>query len=273
MVGTSFNDIFVDINDSIYVIDDSNNRIEIWSKGNMTPTRTIFSNLNAARGIFAQLDGTVYTIHRLASNTINRWTVNGSNSVVTMYPNGTCVRIFMDINNYLYCSMDPPHQVVKKILDNSMATSIVVAGNGTHGSASNLLYSPRGIFVDRNLNLYVADCGNNRIQIFQPGRSIGRTLSINGSYGTFTLNLPTDVTLDVNGYPFIVDYDNHRILGSDSQGFRCIVGCSHGMGSTSYQLYNPLSFSFDSYGNLLVVDTRNNRLQEFPLTWNECGKF
>ncbi len=42
----------------------------------------------------------------------------------------------------------------------------IVGGIGSAGSTSNTLNNPRGIFVDTTLNLYVADCGNNRIPKF-----------------------------------------------------------------------------------------------------------
>lgn len=268
VIGPSPADVFVDISDTIYMIDGSNNTVQIWLNGNMTGSRTLSSTLNSPRSIFATLDGYIYSIHGFFSNKVNRWSVNGSNSVITMYDNGTCFSLFIDINNYIYCSMESPDQVVKKILNNSMATPIIVAG-----SASNQLRSPRGIFVDRNLNLYVADSLNNRIQMFPSGQLTGRTLPINGSTGSFNLTMPTDIALDAHDYLFISDCGNNRILGSDSQGFRCIVGCTNSGGSAPNQLSLPLSFNFDTNGNLLVVDTGNNRLQKFLLTWNECGKF
>ena len=179
----------------------------------------------------------------------------------------------MDISDYLYCSMGPPHQVIKKLLDSPANTSIIVAGNCTVGAASNMINSPRGIFVDGSLNLYVADSGNNRIQLFRPGQLEGMTVPINGSNGAFALNSPIDVTLDADGYLFIVDQYNHRILGSGSAGFRCIVGCSGVAGAAADQLSFPGMFSFDSRGDLIVVDLVNNRLQKFLLTSNECGEF
>jgi sugar lactone lactonase YvrE len=152
-------------------------------------------------------------------------------------------------------------------------TSIVVAaGTGSSGSESNELNAPHGTFVDVNFDLYVADCGNDRVQLFQSGESNGITIA--GSLSpnpTINLFRPTGIVLDAEKYLFIVDSGNHRIVGSSSNGFRCLVGC-YGEGSQSNRLNRPFSFSFDRSGNMFVADTGNNRIQKFEYSENSCGK-
>ena len=53
--------------------------------------------------------------------------------------------------------MQDYHQVITKSLDFVSSPVTVVAGTGTVGSTSNMLNKPRGIFVDINFDLYVAD--------------------------------------------------------------------------------------------------------------------
>jgi DNA-binding beta-propeller fold protein YncE len=136
-----------------------------------------------------------------------------------------------------------------------------------------MLYVPRGIFVDRLFNFYVADCGNNRIQFFQSGNLNGTTVAGVAATGTISLQCPTGVVLDGGGYLFIVDGEHHRVVGQSSNGFRCVVGCTNTSGSASNQLSLPRSLSFDSYGNIYVVDRSNNRVQLFFLENNTCGEF
>jgi hypothetical protein len=61
-------------------------------------------------------------------------------------------------------------------------------------------------------------------------------------------------------------------VGSDSNGFRCLVGCNESSGSTSTQLSNPWALSFDVYGNIFVTDYGNSRIQKFNWMDNLCGK-
>ncbi len=78
--------------------------------------------------------------------------------------------------------------------------------------------------------------------------------------------------LDADRYLFITDYNNHRIISTGPNGFRCSVGC-FGYGSAANELYEPRSLSFDSSGNIFVTDTGNQRIQKFVLSTNSCCKY
>jgi hypothetical protein len=186
--------------------------------------------------------------------------------------NSSCYGLFVDINDNLYCSMFNHHQVVKRWLNDSVKTSVVIAGTGRAGSASNELNRPGGIFIDVNLYLYVTDCENNRVQLFQSGQSNGITVAGSGSPSpTVSLLCPSGIVLDAHKYLFIVDDKNHRIVGSGPNGFRCLVGC-YREGSQSNQMNHPVTLSFDRFGNMFVTDQGNHRIQKFEYLENSCGK-
>ncbi|CAF1198947.1 unnamed protein product [Adineta ricciae] len=146
----------------------------------------------------------------------------------------------------------------------------VAAGNGTRGSAANQLNDIRWIYVDGNFDLYVTDSGNHGVQQFKSGKQNGVTRVRNGS-STYTIPLtgPTEVVLDSENYLFIVDHCNHRIVGSNQNGFRCLVGCS-GRCSQAHQLSDPYGLSFDRDGNIFVSDRSNRRIQKFSLKRSSC---
>jgi sugar lactone lactonase YvrE len=203
---------------------------------------------------------------------VNKWTINATSNILYSNTGGYCFGIFVDVSNTLYCSITDLHEVIKIWLGDSTNTWTTVAGTGSLGSTASMLYYPKGIFVDINFNLYVADCYNSRIQLFQLGQSNALTVAGYGASGTITLSYPTGVVLDADKYLFIVDCYNHRIVASGPNGFRCLVGCSGG-GSASNQLLYPWSIAFDSYGNIFVADTNNNRIQKFILATNSCGNY
>jgi hypothetical protein len=189
-----------------------------------------------------------------------------------MNVNSSCWGLFVDINDNLYCSMRSGAQVVKRWLNDSVKTPIAVAGTGIGGAASNELNTPAGIFIDVNLDLYVADCGNSRVQLFQSGQSNGITIAgIKSPNPTISLDCPSGIVLDAQKYLFIIDRSNGRIVGSGPNGFRCLVGC-HGEGSQSNQLNRPFILSFDRSGNMFVTDQNNDRIQKFEYLENSCGK-
>jgi hypothetical protein len=190
-----------------------------------------------------------------------------------MNVSSACFGLFVDINDTLYCSMRHLHQVITTSLSSVSNILTIVAGVGCNGSTAHMLNLPYGIFVDINFDLYVADSGNNRIQLFQSDQLNATTVAGNGSLNTtIALNHPTGIVLDADKYLFIVDSHNNRIVGSGPNGFRCLVGCSGSYGSASNELSSPRSMAFDSYGSMFVTDRDNNRTQMFILATNSYGK-
>ena len=271
LVGSQPFKVFVNANDTVYLANQQIGRVLVWPKGTSAPTRNI-TGLNAPWALFVTTSGNIYVNNGgTPLDRIHKITTNSSSNVSVMYTCGRCFDIFIDTSNNLYCSMNDNNLVVMKSLNSDSNTVTVVAGTSSAGSAANMLSGPNGIFVDINLNLYVADHFNNRIQMFQAGQLNALTVAGNGS--SILLNGPTAVILDANGYLYISDYLNHRVVRSGVNGLECIVGCSGAGGSQSDQLNRPRSLSFDSYGNLFVADGVNNRIQKFLLLTNSCGKY
>jgi sugar lactone lactonase YvrE len=265
--------IFVDTNNTVYVADATNNRVQVWFNESINPTKTISGNLSGPNAVFVTTNGDIYVDNGLYNGRVDKWTMDANASVPAMYVTSTCYGLFVDINDTLYCSTPDLHQVVKSSLNDNTTTSTLAAGTGSSGSTSNLLNQPYGIFVDDNFDLYVADYGNSRIQLFGLGQLNATTVVGSGSLSTtISLNTPSGIVLDANHYLFIVDCGDNRIVGSGPNGFQCLVGCS-GAGSASNQLYAPSTLSFDGYGNIFVTDFANNRVQKFILLTNLCGKY
>ena len=270
--GTQPYGIFINTNNSIYVADRTNNRIQVWNNNNINPTTTIYGTLSTPYSLFVMINGDIYVDNGENNHRVDKFTKNANISVSVMYVTGGCYGLFIDINNTLYCSMNGLHQVIKKWLNDTTNTSIMAAGTGVGGSASNTLQYPWGIFVNINFDLYVADSNNHRIQLFHSGQLNGTTVAGSTSTNvTISLWYPSGIVLDGNNYLFIVDNGNNHIVGSGPNGFQCLVGCS-GSGSASNQLNYPVTLSFDSSGNIYVTDRNNDRTQKFVLLTNCFGK-
>jgi hypothetical protein len=272
VVGSYPYGLFVNTINTLYVVLMSSNYIQVWLEGNTNPTSIISGNISNSYSLFVTSSDDIYVDNGASYGQVDKWLSNTTSSTPAMYVPIYCYSLFIDLNNTLYCSLPPLQQVIAKSLDDVPNTLKTVAGTGCAGSTSNMLKSPRGIFVDINFNLYVADCNNDRIQVLQSGQLNAKTVAGNGALETITLLRPVSVVLDGDGYLFIVDSNNNRIVGSGPNGFRCLVGCSGVWGSTSYQLYLPQTMAFDSYGNIFVTDTQNSRIQKFVLASNVSGK-
>lgn len=263
--------LFIDLNNDVYAAEQGTNRVEIWSKNGTIPIRTLSGSLNSPGAIFVSDEGDIY-VDNGNDGQVVKWTANETSSVVVMNVSAQCLGLFIDINNTLYCCINTYHIVVKMSLNVGEYTSEIVVGTGVAGSNPDELCYPNGIFVDTNFTLYVADWYNDRIQQFYLGETNGITVAGATAPGTIVLFGPTGVMLDGDGYLFIVDAWNQRIVASGPNGFQCIIGCSTLSGSTSTEFNYPRTLGFDSYGNIYVSDRTNNRIQKFILMTNSCGK-
>jgi uncharacterized protein (TIGR03437 family) len=101
-----------------------------------------------------------------------------------------------------------------------------VAGNGTAGfagdggpSAASVLNAPRGIAVDDNGNIFIADTGNNRIRLVSAdgtirtvaGQSAAGFAGDGGAATGASLNQPGGMVLDGAGDLYFADTGNNRV--------------------------------------------------------------
>ena len=267
-LGSHWPCIFVNSNNSIYILNQKTRTIHIWqNETHLNPTKIVSNSISLQFSMFVTTNGDIYADDR-NNGRVDKWIVENETWISVMNGTSGCFGLFIDIYENLYCSLLSNDRVDKKW---SNGTTTIVAGTGVRGSKSNMLSEPWGIFVDIDLDLYVADYLNHRIQLFRLNQRNGITVAgKESSEVTIKLNSPTGIILDGDQHLFIVDYGNHRIIGSDENGFRCIFGCS-GQGSTNDKLSGPISMSFDSYGNIYVTDRDNHRIQKIVKN-NICGK-
>jgi hypothetical protein len=265
--------IFVDNNSTVYVsyVDDAK-RVSVWMNDSHTPTRNISDGVNPIYSLFVTPNGDIYTDDAQKGH-IDRWILNNTKHSITIQGvDKACYGLFVDINDTLYYSVKYGHGVWKRSLKYNESNCRSAAGNGFSGAASNQLNGPHGIFVDTKFNLYVADCYNNRIQVFKSEEPNGTVIQIRDQNNM--LNCSTDVVLDHDLNLYVADNGNHRILRfkSNSNESHCLVGCADSSGNGPDRLKNPISISFDSHGGIYVTDSNNHRVQKFSLATNSCGK-
>ena len=264
--------ILVAVDGVIHVAMSNPQEVQLWTEENSVPTMNLTINSSAAYVVFVTSNRDVYFRSGDLGKTVSKRSWNATSSITVMNMNKTCFGLFVDVVDNLYCSFEAPDRVVRKSPHADINDTVVVAGSGTSGSAPNMLSGPRGIFVDTEFILHVADCYNNRVQRLSHGQSNGITVAGSGAPGTIALSLPSGVILDGNGYLYITDHNSHRVVASGPLGFRCIIACTGATGSGANQLHYPVGLSFDSHGNLFVSDTANYRVQKFLLSNNSCGE-
>ncbi len=131
--------------------------------------------------------------------------------------------------------------------------------------------------MDAAGQIYVADSGNNRIQVFTADgrflRQWGSTCKLDtregcpGGSGQGQFNEPWGIAVGKDGSVYVSDTWNHRIQKFDSEGkFVTMWGAFESTGGELGKqsiFYGPRSLAIGQDGNLYAMDTGNRRVQVF----------
>jgi sugar lactone lactonase YvrE len=134
--------------------------------------------------------------------------------------------------------------------------------------------SPRGIVLDSNGNLYVADSGSCAIRKITPDGTVttfAGTLDMcsgaNGTGPAARFNHPSGLAIDSNGTLYVADTDNHTIRKITAAGVVTTLAGSAGMrggdeGTGAAARFNePLGLTVDAGGTVYVCDSGNNTIR------------
>ncbi|MCM3875698.1 MAG: DUF2298 domain-containing protein [Thermoanaerobaculia bacterium] len=119
------------------------------------------------------------------------------------------------------------------------------------------LRQPRGAASDGAGRVWVADFGNQRIQLFAADGSPGLALGSRGS-GPGQFNDPCGIAVSPSGLVFVADTWNGRVQVFDAKG----VWRSEWAGG----FFGPRGIAVDSGGSVFVADTGNGRIVRFDAT-------
>jgi uncharacterized protein (TIGR03437 family) len=167
-------------------------------------------------------------------------------------------------NVYIADTLD---HAVRKVTPDGVINTLAGTGNpgysGDGGPAIRArLSEPRGVAVDADGNVYVADSGNNQVRRIDALGTI-TTVDTGGA-----LSDPRGVAVDRAGNLYIADTGNHRVRRvSPGALVTTIAGngtcCYSGDGGLALdaQLNQPWGVAVDANGNVYVADPGNNAVR------------
>ena len=122
---------------------------------------------------------------------------------------------------------------------------------------------PVGIAIDQQGNIYVADTWNRRIQKFDSDFNSITEWPVDGWDGESIVNKPY-LTVDDQNRVHISDPEGYRIISYNGDtGDTLVTWGQYGQDLASFAL--PVGLKTDAQGNLLVVDSDNNRVMKFQV--------
>jgi trimeric autotransporter adhesin len=231
----------------------------------------------AATGAFAvSSSGTITT---LAGTDV--WGFSGDGGPAISAKLYAPAEVAVDGRGNVYIATYQDSRVRRVSADGTIST---FAGTGQPGFAgdggpatSAKLYAPKGVAVDGQGNVYIADTNNFRVRKVSPGGTI-TTFAGGGKPGFLgdggparlaTLRNPFGVAVDGQGNVYIADTDNMRVRKVSVGGTITTIAGTGVQGSsgdggpaTSALLRFPYGLAVDGQGNVYIADSGNNRVRK-----------
>ncbi len=258
--------VWVDVSGNIYIADTENHRIRM---------------VDAETGVIATIAGK------------DSHGYSGDNGQATQAelnkPNG----VFVDVSGKLYIA-DTENDVIRMVYDDAGTMKITtVAGNGSGGYSGDggqatlaSLKKPRGVWVDENGNVLLADTDNHRVRRVSvttgnittvAGNGTGAYSGDDGAATDASLKKPHGVCVyrsPAPSYLHIADPSNYQIRKVDlTTGILTKVAGSFWSGyngdhipATTARLNYPFGVHVDARGNVFIADTYNHRIRRVDYT-------
>jgi len=296
----------IDVSGNLYVADSGNSTIRkvtpagvvstLAGKAGVTGTNDASSaaaaRFNVPYGVAVDTNGNIYvgdtenhTIRKisptgavttLAGTPGTSGSTDGTNSgALFKYPCGVGV----DGSGNIYVA-DYGNDTIRQVSTNGVVTTLAGSA-GTPGSTNGtghgaLFYSPLGLAVDGNGNVYVADSENAMIRrITTPAAAVTTVAgsssapgSANGAGSTARFNDPCGVAVDSSGTVYVSDLGNNTIRQITPQGVVTTLaglagsfGTNDGTGAAA-RFGNPAGLAVDTNDNLYVAEYGNHTIRK-----------
>lgn len=259
---------------AIFFTDTANNRIQKSTDEGLTWTTVgagegdAAGHFNSPRGIATSANGQVIFVADTGNHRVQR-TIDGGQTWVVMAGTGTLSTqlrspqaLAYDENQDILYIADTGNSRILKMTDATTKPVLSVFAGSTSGQALGQFLRPSGIAVDSIGRVYVADTGNNRIQLSTTGMTGGWVLFAGASSGTTLgkVNAPVGIFIDSLNRVYIADTGNNRVqINKDGsfKGWSLFMGEGTALGTVNA----PEGIVLSDVGNVFVSDTLNNRIQ------------
>ncbi|WP_048103871.1 PKD domain-containing protein [Methanofollis liminatans] len=276
--------IAVDADSNVYVADSLNNRIQKFSSTGTFLTSwglrgTGDGEFEEPRGIVVDAESHVYVTDHYnnriqkfdSSGTfITTWGSEPPGDSEFSYPKGVAV----DDAGNVYVADTNNHRIQKFDANGTFITtwgheeSPSLPGELPVIEANGNFSFPKGVAIDGEGFVYVADSGNNRIQKFDAnGTFITKWGGWPVGYGDGQFSGLRGIAVDEDGFIYVADAEEYviaRIQKFDSNGTFITKWGSYGTGAGEFM--DPQGVATDPFGNVYVTDGYGGRIQKFDIS-------
>lgn len=126
--------------------------------------------------------------------------------------------------------------------------------NGNRESVSGFINCPLGIAISKKTqNVFVVESKKNAVQVLKPDLSFSYSFGIDSATKLGKLSKPHDVIIDSDGFVYVTDYGNHRVVKFTAEGQAISV-----FGGKECQLHRPSGITIER--NFLYINQDGSNL-------------
>ena len=240
----------------VSVFDSSYRRLKSFGKTGPEERKLI-----APLGVAISSDNTVFVASGSPSHTVKKFTLEGqfiasvgTHSSGRLQFNTPWAIAYNGTNNKVYVCDTLNHRIAILNHDLTLHDSF-----GSRGSDPGQFNTPEGISVYTKGNVVVADCYNNRIQVFDAS---GHFLSaITHTTSGQQLQRPVSVSVGPDNCVYVLEFTSHRVSIFDRTGKYIKSFGNEGDKDGEFRATYGVAVSDEGY--VYVSDTYNNRVQVF----------
>ena len=218
----------------IYVVDKDNHRVQVFDRATHAYQATISNgwgqdntHLRHPSDVAVDAAGNIYVADQLNARVQQ---FNSSLAYVRTYGT-TGVPYLTDDLHYnrpsglavapdgsIYVTEDRGQRLLKLAASGAPQWAVGLPGVVVDADTNDRLNYPRDVALAPSGLVYVADSGNNRVQIFNPDGSYYGTLGTGYGTGNYQFDGPTGLYITRDGMIYVADYHNHGYKSTAATG-------------------------------------------------------
>jgi sugar lactone lactonase YvrE len=269
----------------IYVADEDNHRVQVfnqttrayvatlgtgWGAGQTNLRHPLDVAVDAAGNIFIADNGNARVQqYNGALSYVRTFGVTGVPYLTDASHWNTPAGLAVAADNRMFLTEEFGNRLIAASATGVPLWTVGAAGVNVDLSGNDRLNRPADVALAPNGNLYVADAGNSRVQVFNASGSYVATIGSGEGQGNTQFSWPRGVFVAQNGALYVADSENERVQVFNSTGaYQATIGVTGQAGADNQHFDNPRDVAVDSRGVIYVADAYNHRVQIFDASYN-----
>lgn len=269
----------------IYVADENNHRVQLFNQATLAYVATLgtgwgngMTNLRHPLDVTVDADGAIYIAdngnarvqqYNGALNYVRTFGVTGVPYLTDAFHWNTPSGLAVAADGRMFLAEEFGNRLIAVSATGVPLWTVGAPGVNWDLEGNDRLNRPADVALAPNGNVYVADAGNSRVQVFSASGGYVTTIGSGEGQNNTQFSWPNGVFVAPNGTVYVADSDNERVqVFNSAHAYVATLGVTGQAGVDNQHFDNPRDVAVDSRGSIYVADAYNHRVQVFDAGYN-----